>query len=404
MKRFIIIILVALSWLPMAAQLNGTGYYRIRNVANDTHYITIANDLFNYTTCISLACGGLSQAYSSAGQARAMACAGVYLSTDIHLVEDASCVNPATIIYLKKNSGSQYDIIAQSTSLIELTTGLYPGTLKLQFKNVFATLTRKVNAGANSQYTASVQLKAYNNALANLGTRYFMDNNGTFSISENDDATNVKWYIEPVTSFNVDPSSLVEYKGKYYCTMYTAFAYKLSGQTQKAWAITGIDANGTLTKEVVANNGETVPAGTPVILECSSNEAGACTLVPQGEPKVISHDQTSHDPLESLTSDYTGTNLLKGALFCNTDGNRTYQRPSSTGTINCNYYTSYNASQMLVLGVSESPTGVCRLGFFPYTGDKMKSNKVWLDISGSSANANFTFDTDETNQKGVAYE
>ena len=54
--------------------------------------------------------------------------------------------------------------------------------------------------------------------------------------------SNAQWYVEPVTSFNVDASSLVEYKGKYYCTMYTAFAYKLSGQTQKAWAITGIDA------------------------------------------------------------------------------------------------------------------------------------------------------------------
>ena len=45
-----------------------------------------------------------------------------------------------------------------------------------------------------------------------------------------------------------------------------------------------------------------------------------------------------------------------------------------------------------------------RLGFFPYTGDKMKSNKVWLDISGSSANVNYTFDSDEPNQKGVTNE
>ena len=59
MKRFVIIILVAMSWLPMAAQLNGNGYYRIRNVANSTRYITIANDMLNYTTAISTAAGGL---------------------------------------------------------------------------------------------------------------------------------------------------------------------------------------------------------------------------------------------------------------------------------------------------------------------------------------------------------
>lgn len=397
MKRFVIIILVIMSWLPMAAQLNGTGYYRIRNVANDTHYIAFANDKFNYTTCISTACGGLKKAYTSAGQARAMACAGVYLSTDIHLVEDAGCVNPATIIYLKNNSGTQYDLIAQSTSLIELTTGTYPGTLVLEFNNVFATLTRRVNAGANSQYTASVQLKASNNALANLGTRYFVDDNGEFGINEGYSATNAKWYIEPVTSFNVDASSLVEYKGKYYCTMYTPFAYKLSGQTQKAWAISAINADGTLTKVVVANNGETVPAGTPVVLECSSNVAGACTLEPQGEPLI--------DMSCAYTDTGTNTNLLKGAYFCNTDGSLTYTTSSGgTGSIACNNYTAYNASNMLVLGVSESPSGISRLGFFRYTGNKMKGNKVWLDISGSSANTNFTFDPDEPNQKGTAYE
>ena len=392
MKRLMIIMLVVMSGLPMAAQLNGTGYYRIRNVANETHYIAFANDKFDYTTVISLACGGLSQAYSSAGQARAMACAGIYLKTDIHLVEDDGCVNPATVIYLKKKSGSQYDLIGQSTSLIELTTGEYPGTFRLRFEDVFATLTRRVNSGANSQYTASVQLKASNNALANLGTRYFVDDDGYFGISEDYDDTNAKWYLEQVTSFNVDSASMVEYKGKYYCTMYTPFAYTLSGQTQKAWVITGINADGTLAKEEIATTGGTVPAGTPVILECGSNSPSACTLQPQGEPRI------------DAETAYTGINLLKGAYFCNTDGNLTYNRPSGTGTIAANNYTAYNASAMLVLGVSQSPAGVNRLGFFPYTGDKMKSNKVWLDISGSSANANYTFDTDEPNQKGVINE
>ena len=392
MKRLMIIMLVVMSGLPMAAQLNGSGYYRIRNVAYDKHYIAFANDLFNYTTVISSACGGLSQAYSSAGQARAMACAGIYLKTDIHLVEDAACVNPATVIYLKRNGNTaQYDLIGQSTSLIELTTGEYPGTFKLKFENVFATLMRKVNDGANSQYTASVQLKASNNSLADLGTRYFVDDNG-FGVSASNSETNAKWYLEQVTSFNVDSASMVGYKGKYFCTMYTPFAYKLSGQTLKAWVITHIKADGTLTKEEIATTGGTVPAGTPVILECGSNEAGACTLVPQGEPLI---DETSA---------YTGTNLLKGAYFCNTDGNLTYNKPSGTGTIAANNYTSYNSSSMLVLGVAESPAGINRLGFFPFTGNKMKSNKVWLDISGSSANANYTFDTDEPNQKGVTNE
>ena len=65
----------------MAAQLNGTGFYRFRNAQNTSDYISLANDKFNYTTCISTACGGLSEALSSAGQARALECAGKFLQT-----------------------------------------------------------------------------------------------------------------------------------------------------------------------------------------------------------------------------------------------------------------------------------------------------------------------------------
>lgn len=399
MKRFVIIILVALSWLPMAAQLNGTGYYRARNVANPTHFITIANDLFSYDVVIDNAGGGGSAVLNGDGKPRCLTCVRAYLQTDIHMVEDADSVNPATVLYLKKNSGNQYDLIGQSTSLIELTTGqhTFPSVgMTVSFSNNFATIEKVSGNGANAQYSAKVVLKK--TVLfwsADLGTFYFADSNGTFAISETLN-NNSKWYLEPISSFNVDAS--LAYKGKYYCTMYTPFAYTLStkgGATMKAYAISAINADGSLQKTQIASNGSgTVPAGTPVILECSTNEIGKCKLVPQGEPRI---DEVSN---------YNGTNLLKGAYFCNTDENPRYDTPSgeNKGSIDAKNYVTYNSSNMFVFGVSESPTGVSRLGFFPYTGDKMKSNKVWLDISGSSANTSFTFDTDETNQKGVAYE
>ena len=384
MKRFIILILVALSWLPMAAQLNGSGYYRVRNVANNTHYITLANNKIDFAKVVNAGGGGTNCVIGN-GKSYAMGCVSAYITTDIHLVEDAECVNPASIIYLKRQgSTAKYDLIGQSTSLINLTTGTYKSSKgDVTFSDNYASITE--SSSGSGKYTAKIELKAsWSIITQTFGTIYFIDNNGTFNIGNTGSNSNAQWYVEPVPAFNIDTSSLVEYKGKYYCTMYTAFAYKLSGQTQKAWAITGINADGTLTKEVVANNGGTVPAGTPVILECGSNEASACTLVPQGEPR------TDND------SSYGNTNLLKGTYFCNTDGTLTYPTSSGgTGSIAANNYTSYNASQMLVLGVSESPTGVSRLGFFPYTGNKMKSNKVWLDISGSSANTNFTFDPNE---------
>ena len=53
--------------LPAASQLSGTGYYRFRNAAH-SDYISIANDKFNYHTCISTAGGNLSGMMTSAGK------------------------------------------------------------------------------------------------------------------------------------------------------------------------------------------------------------------------------------------------------------------------------------------------------------------------------------------------
>ena len=103
-NRILTICLSMLCCLPMAAQLNGTGFYRFRNAQNTSDYISLANDKFNYTTCISTACGGLSNAYSSDGQARALECAGKFLQTDIHMVDDAECVEPGSVVYAKKKN------------------------------------------------------------------------------------------------------------------------------------------------------------------------------------------------------------------------------------------------------------------------------------------------------------
>ena len=45
------------------------------------------------------------------GVPAAMTCVRQYLATDIKIVEDEDCVDPSTIVYLKRNSNSsQYDL------------------------------------------------------------------------------------------------------------------------------------------------------------------------------------------------------------------------------------------------------------------------------------------------------
>ena len=368
--------LAALCALPAVAQLNGTGYYRFRNAAQTSDYISLANDKFNYHTCISIACGGLTAALSSAGQARALACAGKYLSTDIHMVNDADIIIPGAVIYAKKKntnpSNYDYNLINQGTSLLTLTTGTYDGSWDLEFYDNYINIVKASGSGATTLYTASITLKAQNNSMANLGTRYFVDDNGTFSINTSSSDANAKWYIEPVTHFNVQPE--VELNGKWYTTLKVAFAFTLSGSVEKAYAITANSAGVLQYQEITG----TIPAGTPVLLQCGSPNAADCQLIPQGEPVFTAPQQVSNAnaPAADEASKYTGTNLLGGTYYCNTDGTITFETPSGTATFNANHDT--DTSDKYVIGKNADG----KLGFIAATGTAMPANKAWLTSAG----------------------
>ena len=387
MTRMAAAALLALCSLPAMAQLNGTGFYRFRNAERKGEYISLTNDKFNFTTAIYTACGGLSKASSSDGQARALECVGRYLQTDIHMVEDADCIDPGSVIYAKKETTDpteyNYNLIGQGTSLLTLTTGTYPGSVNLEFKDRYITIEKVSGSGAQTLYTAKIELKSdtyvFLVGYPNLGIRYFVDNNGTFAINASNSAQNAKWYIEPIAHFNVKPE--VEFGGKYYTTLYVPYAFKLSGQVLNAYVVTAINADGTLELEKVATAGETVPAGTPVLLECGSNVVTDCQLIPTGSPLFTAPDVTvtSDAPVASTATKYTGTNLLKGNYYCNTDGTLTFPTPSGTSSFNANHFTA-RTDAMYVVGITASG----KLGFVKATGTAMPANKAWLEYTGSA--------------------
>ena len=230
MRKHLTAVLLALCCLPAAAQLSGTGFYRFRNADRQAEYISLANDKFNYTTCISTACGGLRQALTDGGKARGLECAGRYLETDIHMVEDADCINVGSVVYAdKKNNNPRdydYNLIAQGTSLLTLTTGTYPGSYKLEFKDRYVTIDAVEGTGGAPLYTAKIELKSSTSVILygqpSLGIRYLVDDGGTLAINEENTLQSAWWYVEPVEYFNVRPE--VEYGGKFYTTMYASFA------------------------------------------------------------------------------------------------------------------------------------------------------------------------------------
>ena len=388
MKKLYTIFYLSLFAISAHAQLNGTGYYRFRNADRTGDYISISNDKFNYTTAIGTACGGLSQALSSAGQARALACAGKYLETDIHMVNDANCIDPGSIVYAKKKntntSNYDYNLIGQGTSLLTLTTGTYPGSIQLAFQDRYVTIEKKSGSGATSLYTAKIELASSTSVplygKPSLGTRYLVDDGGKLAINESNSASNAQWYIEPVTHFNVQPE--VEFGGKFYTTLYVPYAFTLSGQVEKAYAVSAIADDGAVEiGDAIATTGGTVPAGTPVILECASGEIADCQLIPTDVPLFTAPDVslTAGAPAASTATNYTGTNILKGNYYCNLDGAMSFPTNGGTSSFNANHYTA-RTNSMYVLGITASG----KLGFVKATGTAMPANKAWLEYTGTA--------------------
>lgn len=391
--------LVMLCSLPAMAQLNGTGFYRFRNAANTENYISLTNDKFDYQEIIGKACGGGGNlvdtsnplsillgnvTFKEDGVARCLSCARAFLRTDIHMVEDADIIDPASVVYADKRypantSNKEYNLIGQGISMTALTTGKYEtSNITVEFSNLYVTIENNSGSGANTLYTAKIPLTGKVTKVAGMSVNmtktltdmYFVDDAGTFNVNESNSAQNAKWYIEPVTHFNVQPE--MEFGGKFYTTLHVPFEFQLSGDVQKAYAIATIGTDGVVELTEVATQGGKVPAGTPVLLECSSNNATACQLIPVGSPRT------------DITSTYAGSNLLKGAYFCNQDGNVYYDTTAGTnkGSFNANNFTAPTNPQKYVLGITASG----KLGFVKpdNTVTAMPANKAWIEYTGTA--------------------
>ena len=101
------------------------------------------------------------------------------------------------------------------------------------------------------------------------------------------------WILEEVNNtnyFGVKPSANMRGRdGKYYTTLYVDFPFKIVGDV-KAYTIEGVDAKNAQgyyfakVKEL-AQQGDTVPAQTAVVLECNSTNPVDNQLLPTGDEK-----------------------------------------------------------------------------------------------------------------------
>ena len=243
-KRILMMVpMLVLLGLQTFAQLNGTGYYRIHNQATG-RYITVHDDK-----------GSVKRV-------------GTGYDADLGAIQMASSLedvidDPGSIIYLKDLGKNVYQLQAQGVNSkdlmqgYQLTIGGYP----------------------DGTYRASVRAN-----IGGVAGRVVLADDGSANgvTTSNAEDEHTRWYITPVNNtgdnyFAVKPDASAN--GKYYATCYTDFAYQLSAG-MRAFYVTGIDAqDDAVMKEIYGK----VPAATPVVIQCNSQNLSDNKLLPLNE-------------------------------------------------------------------------------------------------------------------------
>lgn len=310
MKKTILFAIVLAASLTAEAQLNGNGYYRIKNKATGK-YATLASDEMSYqnvidgiggqnlvldTDCKKLSFWGKTIPRSN-GKAYELTnpnCIGAYATVvekmNCYLRNDIQLRNnnqsPLNIFYFE-GDGNSYNLKSQGTSLKSISSGEYSATVKITIDGFNTTINSIKGSGSSTIYNLYLPVSIKYIYEFNAGNYYFCDNASVFGIEKDASAKDeAQWYIEPATTFNVKPlENVKDALGNYYTTLCVDFPFSIpeSGSTVvAAYTATGKDSKG---KVVLNQLSGTIPGGTPVILQCSSaNEATNILNIEAGAP------------------------------------------------------------------------------------------------------------------------
>ena len=248
MNKLILSIAIGSLSLSAFANLEGDGFYRVKNFGSDRWASLIDNK------------GEIDKTATSA---------------DLHAVKltrntEEILSDPGSIVYINNLGGSEYNFAAQGTSVAEL-------------------IGYKVNFGTDG--TAPDGQTLYRIfGRASGATKYIGDGDmvpedieGFATISTISNANYMKWYVLPI---NTETNYLgavptVEAEGKLYNTLYTSFSYKPYSEGVKAYYIGRVGGG---QAEIIEISG-VVPGACPVIIECAGPDAAdnkLSVLSPQG--------------------------------------------------------------------------------------------------------------------------
>ena len=281
MKRVIISALVSILTPTLAtAQLSGNGFYRVQNNVSQ-RYITINDDII----------GQVNTSSTTADLSNIVTWRGF----------DYVKSNPASIIYIE-SVGSKYNLSAQGTSVYKIAGG-----------RTYIDITDK--GGNTYEFSVSysgAKIKLYDDSKS-------ADKGGVRQSSS--DQSYALWRMLPInTSDNylgLQPTVKVA-DDEYYGTLYADYAFKRVSDGIKIYYINAEDEGRCRLKEITS---EVIPAATPIIFKCSSNDPAQNMVMPVT------------DEAEKPTDNY-----LAGTYFASTTNKH-------------KEYVEYDDATMHVLGV-----------------------------------------------------
>ena len=291
MKKFTLLSLIALCSLSAHAQLPD-GYYRAQNEGTK-RFITIIDGYGKVNLQTTDADMGALQTVMGFEEVEG---------------------NPASVIYIKKISGG-YDLQAQGTGSYKITG------YALQMFDF-----------GDGTYGAYAEAQGVRKNLGDVAISPMRtdEQNKYGSVVTNSSLTS--WYVKPITAdsednyFGIKPT--VQVGNKYYATFVASFPFTFASDGMKAYTIQTVNEGQATAafKEVTG----TIEPGTPVIIECSSNDPKNNKLNISGAPAYGSKPLTSEG------------NQLQGVYFCHYDDVATTSPHFDA--------VAYNSSTMRVLG------------------------------------------------------
>lgn len=240
--------------LGAQAQLGGAGYYRVKNVSTG-RYMSLSD---NYSSGVNFA--------STSADCGAMTTSSVW--------EDISH-DPGSVFYLDHISGESYNVVGQGTSLYSIIQYyIYLSPVGKYWK------AWQEDKGQRIMLTDKKSNKAVS----------YVTTTGTYST----------WDIIPINAtdnyIGVKPTVTVD--GKHYAAVFAGYPYTL-GAGMKAYYVTKvIEKEGVI---IIKELTGTIPAKTPVLIECSSTDVSKNLVTPVVSDAAVPSDLATQ---------------VKGVYFC----------------------------------------------------------------------------------------